>query len=323
MLKMKTAIGIIVLVVVVGSILIVSRQENPVTQPTGETKKIDVIASFYPLAFIAKQVGGEAVVVSDMTPSGAEPHDFEPSPRDIARVYDADFFLYHGAGLDPWAERIASEAMQEGVVTVKAVDTIPASQVRRIEEEAGDHVEEEDNDHGRVDPHVWLSPQLLIPIVTAVRDQLIALDPAHEASYAMNSDRLIGDLTNLHAQFLTELAQCQTRTVIASHDAFGYLGEAYDLDVIAISGLSPEDEPTPARLAEVSRLAKEKKVTTIFFETLVSPRLAQTVARESGLTTAVLNPIEGLAQEDSERGDTYLSLMQHNLSALKTALVCQ
>jgi zinc transport system substrate-binding protein len=248
----------------------------------------DVVASFYPLAWVAEQVGGDNVNVSNLTPTGAEPHDAELTARDVERIRSADFVLYLGEGFQPAVEDAVEGA--DGVVVDLLEDTV------------GD------------DPHVWLDP---------VRFEAMAKRTADALGDSADATDLVGRLEALDEEFETGLADCRRRELVTSHDAFGYLARRYDLKTVPIAGISPEAEPTPMQLESVIRQVKASKATTVFFETLLSPRLAETVARETGARTDVLNPIEGLTEQELERGETYLTVMRDNLEALRKALECR
>jgi zinc transport system substrate-binding protein len=263
---------------------------NSAAGPTG-AKQL-VVAGFYPLAFAADEVGGRRVQVTNLTPPGAEPHDLEVSPIDVAELHQADLVLLLGRGFQPQLE----EAAGDGDNVLRLLDTSDLD-VR-----------------ANGDPHVWLDPVRYAKIVVRIGEALGAQRAA---------DALAGRLQTLDGEYRRGLSDCARRDVVTSHEAFGYLAERYGLRQIAITGLSPEAEPEPARLQEVVDLVRRRGVTTIYFETLVSPRIAETVARETGAATAVLNPIEGLTEAESAHGDDYFSLMRKNLDALRAGLGCR
>lgn len=260
--------------------------------------RIEVVAAFYPLAYAAEQVGGRNVDVRNLTPPGAEPHDIELSPRDVGRVRSADVVLMLGDRFQPALERAAKDA--DGTV-VDLLSDLPLLAPSAVEE-GGSH-----------DPHVWLDP---------VRYERIAARVAREipGGSAQSFDTR---LRALDAEFENGLADCERHTIVTSHAAFAYLARRYGLKQVAISGLSPEIEPAPRALEGVVREVRRSGATTVFFETLVSPRLAETVAREAGARTAVLNPIEGLTEEQAKAGTDYVSVMRENLRALREALGCR
>jgi zinc transport system substrate-binding protein len=260
--------------------------------------RIEVVAAFYPLAYAAEQVGGRNVDVRNLTPPGTEPHDLELSPRDVGRVRSADVVLMLGDRFQPALERAAKDA--DGTV-VDLLSDLPLLGPSAVEE------------RGSHDPHVWLDPGRYERIVARVTREI-------RGASAQSFDRR---LRALDAEFEDGLADCERRTFVTSHAAFAYLARRYGLKQVAISGLSPEIEPAPRALEAVVREVRRSGATTVFFETLVSPRLAETVAREAGARTAVLNPIEGLTEEQAKTGADYFSLMRKNLRALRGALGCR
>ena len=273
-----------------------------------------VVASFYPLYEFAREVAGSTARVVSLVPPGVEPHDWEPSPQDVARVGTARLFVYNGAGLDPWASRLVDPSTSK-VPSVKATEGIPllsASSAARVGGKSS-----------RPDPHVWLDPVLARSMVETIRDALVKADPVHATIYVKNTNRFTARLQALHEAFEAGLRDCARRDVVTSHAAFSYLARRYDLTVIPVMGLAPEAEPSPAELAAIARFARDRKVQYIFFETLVDPRLAETLAREIGAQTLVFNPIEGVTREQQAAGKGYIALMEENLQHLRTALGCR
>jgi zinc transport system substrate-binding protein len=250
----------------------------------------DVVAGLYPLAFAAEQVGGADVAVRNLTAAGAEPHDLELTPRDIEAILGADLALYVGGGFQP--------AVQEAV----ASSDVPAADVL-----AGLDLREGD-------AHVWLDPLRFAQVVERIGTVLGEEVAARE---------LAARLRGLDEELSTGLADCRRRELVTTHDAFGYLAERYGLETIPITGNSPEAEPSPRDLEAVAGLVEERGVTTVFTETLVSPEIAETVAREAGAETADLNPLEGLTEDEVARGEDYFSVMRANLAALREGLGCR
>ncbi len=281
--------------------LSVTACQAPADPQVTPTDQVSVAASFYPLAFFAEQIGGSLVDVTQITPGGIEPHDFEPSPRDIAAIHDAKVFVMNG-GVDAWGDKILPELSEEGVVTVRIEDSFAPAQPS--------------------DPHAWLDPVLAGGYVAHIREALIEADPAYAKTYNGNAEVLIADLTALDARFRSGLENCALREVIVSHDAFRYLALRYNFQTLAIAGLAPDEEPSAKRLAELSDLAEQKGIKHIFFEELVSPALAQTLASEVGATALVLNPLEGLTAEQIAAKENYVSIMNQNLANLRTAMRC-
>lgn len=295
-----------------------NKQPVAITPVVGE--KITVGATFYPLAYLAEQIGGDLVQVINATPVGVEPHDYEPSPRELIKLQQAKVFLINGAGLDPWAEKAAADWKSKGQTVLVMSDTVT---VLPPAEEHGGHEDEDAHNHGAFDPHFWLDPVRARQMSGVIRDALIAADPVNSDAYRTNTINLLQRLSDLHTAFEQGLAQCQSRTVVAAHDAYNYLAKRYNLEMHAIAGLSPDAEPSARRLAELTDLVKTEGISTIFFETLTSRQLADTLAREAGVKTAVLNPIEGLTAAEVSAGKNYDILMRENLAQLRLALVCQ
>lgn len=272
---------------------------------------ITVVASFYPLAEFAARVGGDRVRVVNITPPGTEPHEYEPTPLEIAGVYKANLFLYNGNGIDGWADRLADDIRSKGVIVSRMSDQV-------------DVLETDTDDEGEAyDPHIWLDPRNAQKIIGLTAKLLSDADPDGAGAYEANRDAYIQTLTELDQAYRSGLEQCASRTIVTTHNAFRYLARQYALDTEYILGLSPDEDPSPRRLAEIADLAKVRGIKVIFFETLVSPKIAQTIANEIGAETLVLNPLEGLTEEELRAGKSYVSVMLENLSNLKTALTCQ
>lgn len=293
------------------------------------SERITVAASFYPLAEFARNVAGDHAEVTTITPAGTDPHEYEPSPRDIATVQEADLFIFNGEGQDPWAERLTRELQEKGVKTMHMTEYFTLMEGMEEDHEEEDHDEHEDeheegDDHAHErDPHIWLDPTLAIQEVELIREALVEIDPANAENYEANAAAYIVELETLDSEFRETLASCQKQDIITSHAAFGYMAERYGFNQIAIAGLSPEQEPSPRKLAEIADMAEEKNIRYIFFETLVSPRISETLANEIGAETLLLNPIEGLTQEQITAGENYATVMRGNLTNLATALECE
>ncbi len=288
-----------------------------------DSAKVQVAAAFYPLQFVAERVGGDLVDVTGLTKPGVEPHDLELSINQTAALQSADVILSEH-GFQPAVDDAIEQDVKGAVVDVeKTVELRPAEEGgdehgHEDEDEAASG--EDEHDHGEFDPHFWHDPALMADYAEAVSAALAKADPDNAETYAANAKTLTADLTKLDGEFRTGLAQCKIKEVVVSHDAFTYL-DKYGLEFEPIAGLTPDAEPNPAQLAAIGEHAKEHGVTTIFSERLVSPALADTLAGDLGLKTAVLDPIEGLSA-DTE-GEDYLSLMRQNLDALKAANGCQ
>ncbi|WP_406203063.1 MULTISPECIES: metal ABC transporter substrate-binding protein [unclassified Streptomyces] len=284
----------------------------------GNTDKFDVVASFYPMAFLAEQIGGSHVNVSSLTEPGQEPHDLEISARQRAQLEDSDAALYL-KGLQPSVDEAIGQA---------GLDTkIDAATLTKLEdhgdvehEHAGEHAEEEHSEEEghALDPHVWLDPVKYAEIAKGVGAAFEKADPDHAADYKKNTDALVKKLDGLNTQFADGLKDTRTKVFFTNHAAFTYLAERYGLTQEAIAGVDPDSEPSPARIKELQKEAKADGVTTVFYETLVSDKTAKTLADDAGLKTDVLDPLEGIT--DKSKGDDYFQVMEANLKALQTAL---
>jgi zinc transport system substrate-binding protein len=278
--------------------------------------RLPVVAAFYPLQFLAERIGGDRVTVTNLVKPGAEPHDLELRPRQVAQLADARLVV-HLAGFQPALDdAIATEARKRALDVATVAPLVPAPSGAGDETDEG---HEESRPGVGLDPHVWLDPVRFAAIADAVADRLVTIDPAGAAGYRSRATALRGDLAALDNGYAAGLANCARHEIVTSHAAFGYLATRYRLNQLPISGRSPDEEPTPQHIAAVADLARRHGVTTIFFETLVSPKIAQTLAREAGARVEVLDPIEGL--EPGSAGD-YLSVMRANLGKLRQALGC-
>lgn len=286
----------------------------------GNGDKLKVVASFYPMVEFTKQVAGDHAEVEGLIPSGAEPHDWEPTPKDVVAIQDADLFVYNGM-VEGWVEKTLESAKNEKRIDVRAIDGIELIE-GSDEHEEEEHEEEEHEDEGEhpLDPHVWLSPTLAQQEVRHIQAGLERADPDNKDNYKKNADAYIEKLKALDEKFKQDLSNSKHKEFITQHAAFGYLAKDYGLTQVPIAGLSPEQEPSPEEMADVVAFAKEHEVKTIFFETLVDPKIAQTIADEIGAKTDVLNPLEGLTEEDMSNGLDFIKIMENNLAGLVKAL---
>ncbi|MFF9160489.1 metal ABC transporter substrate-binding protein [Streptomyces longwoodensis] len=285
----------------------------------GNTDKFDVVASFYPMAFLAERIGGDHAHVTSLTQPGQEPHDLEISAKQTARLQDSDAVLY----LKNLQPSVDDAVAQSGVRT--KIDAASLTSLEKHGNEVGGHAAEHDEHEGSdegessgLDPHIWLDPVRYAQVAEGVGAAFAKADPGHAADYRKNTADLVRELNALNTEFTTGLATARTKVFLTTHAAFGYLAERYGLTEEAINGLDPESEPSAARVKELEKLAKADGVTTVFYETLVSDKTAKTVAKDAGLRTDVLDPIEGITKKS--RGQDYLQVMRANLTALKTAL---
>jgi zinc transport system substrate-binding protein len=278
---------------------------QPSSEPgTADPPPLHVVAAFYPFQFIAERVAGDRATVTSLTEPGAEPHDVELKPSQVASLAEANLVVY---------EKSFQAAVDEAVTQSGNPNVIDTATVVPLQPLA-------DSEDDQLDPHVWLDPTNMIKITDAVRDKLAAVDPGHAGDYTERAAGLTQDLTKLDQSFAAGLKSCQREDFITTHAAFGYLASRYHLNQIGVSGISPDAEPSPARIAEISDIALEHEITTIFSETLVSPAVAESIADDLGLRTDVLDPIEGITPES--RGQDYLAVMDANLAALQKANGC-
>jgi len=277
--------------------------------------KVAVTAAFYPLEYAAERVGGDHVDVSSLTKPGAEPHDVELTPQDVAGLGEADLVIYE-KGFQPAVDDAVSQVDGAKALDVSAtVDlSVPAA------DDGHDHAGE-GHEHGGTDPHFWLDPTRYAKAVEAVAERLAQVDPAHATAYRENATAFVGELVSLDKDFASTLATCTSRDLVTGHAAFGYLADRYDLHQEGIAGLSPDAEPDAASITEMVAHIKEHGVRTVYAETLVSKDLTETVAREAGATVAVLDPIEGIT--DASAGKDYLEVMRANLATLKEGQGCR
>lgn len=268
---------------------------------SGEGGPLQVAASFYPLQWVTAQVAGEHAEVSSLTPPGTEPHDLELGPRQVATIGEADLVVYLDGFQPAVDEAVAQEAGDSALDVTDPADLV----------ETG----------GTVDPHFWLDPTRLADVADAVGQRLGEVDPEHAATFTDGAAEVRAELEALDAELAEGLAGCAGSDLVTSHTAFGYLAARYDMEQVGITGLSPESEPSPKALAEVADFVADNDVRTIYSETLVSPEVARTLARETGVRTAVLDPLEGLSSESS--GEDYLSVMRANLAVLQDGQACR
>jgi zinc transport system substrate-binding protein len=271
--------------------------------------RTEVVGAFYPMAWLAERVGGNDVTVSTLTKPGTEPHDLELTPRQVVDVGRAKYVVYV-KGIQPAVDdAVEQHAKDHALDAAGVVKTLPATAAEPGEE----------GHTTSYDPHIWLDPSRLATVATTLGDRLAAIDPGHAADYRANATSVAAELTVLDREFRDGLKACARKTIVTSHAAFGYPADRYGLTQIPIAGIDPQSEPSPKRLAELTGEVRANKASTIFTETLVSPKVAQTLATEAGVRTATLDPVEGVAEGTR---DDYLSIMRRNLATLRTALDC-
>lgn len=269
--------------------------------------KLKVVTSFYAMYDFAEKIGGDKVSVINMVPAGIEPHDWEPAASDITNLEKAQVFIYNGAGMEHWVDTVLDSLSNKELVITEASSGIILQK---------GHSEEE----GTYDPHVWLNPENAKSEMNNIKDAFIKADPNNEAYYSENYETYTAKLDALDKKYKETLTALENKDIIVAHEAFGYLCNAYGLNQVGIEGLSPDSEPDPSKMEEIIQFAKDNKVKVIFFEELVSPKVAETIAKEVGVKTDVLNPLEGLSEDDIKAGGDYFSVMETNLTSLAEAL---
>lgn len=291
------------------------------------SEKIKLATTIFPVYEFARNIGGDRVEVYNLLPPGAEPHHWEPNPRDLIRINDAQLFVYCGAGLEPWVESILKNTDRSRLTVVdtsKGVQLLEGGGDRHDEsqsggvEDSGVHQKEE-HDHSGTDPHIWLDPANAGIMVDNILEGLVQADPAGKEYYTENAKKYRASLADLDGRYRDALAGAGQKHLVVSHDAFGYMAHRYGLEQLSIRELSADSEPSPARMAEIVGLVKKYRIKYIFSETMISPAVSEAIAREAGVKTLVLNPIDGLSEKEIAGGKSYLSIMEENLSNLKIA----
>ncbi len=283
--------------------------------------KLKVYTTIYPLYDFTVNVGGDKVHVRNLVPPGAEPHEWEPAPRQLADILDGNVFIYCGAGLEPWIDKGLNNIDHSKLVVVDASACI---ELREISDNEDNHEHGNKNKEkysaDKVDPHIWLDPLMAKQIVNNIKDGLAEADPANRDYYEANAAKYRAELDLLHNDYINSLENAPRKSFVTSHAAFGYLANRYGLKQISIRGISPEVEPTPSRIAEIIKLVKKENIDYIFFESMVNPKVSEVIAAEAGADVMVLNPLGSLTQNEINAGKNYLSVMRENLANLKLAL---
>lgn len=289
--------------------------------------KINVVTSFYPLYDFATMIGGGHVHVVNAVPSGVEPHDWTPKSKDITSINKANLFVYQGAGFEGWVHEVLESKKKDAkVIVVEAssgLDLIPSSHDHEEEHKGKEEKKKDEHGHGEesaYDPHSWLSPVNAKKMAENVKNGLVQADPAHQADYEANYKKLTERLDQLDGKFKEALSKVSKKEIVVSHEAFAYLCRDYGLTQKAIMGLAPDSEPTAQDMKEINAFIRENQVKYIFFEELVSDKLAKTLANDAKIETLVLNPLEGLTDEQTKAGEDYFSIMEKNLQNLVKAL---
>ena len=287
-----------------------SKEKTEVENTEG---KIKIYTSIYPLYDFAKKVGGDKVDVTNLVPAGTEPHDWEISTNDIVNLEKANMLIYNGAGIENWTDKVINTLDNKDIVYVKTSEGLDIHKV--AEEDSHSHEEDRQN-HRSYDPHTWLSIKNAKKEMGNIKNALVKYDSENADYYEENYETYAKKFDELDKKYSDTLGSIEDKTIIVAHEAFGYLCEEYDIEQVGIEGLTPDSEPDPARMSQIIKFAKENNVKTIFFEELVSPKVAQTIANEIKAKTAVLNPLEGLTEEQINNDEDYFTIMEQNLEAL-------
>lgn len=295
---------------------------------TPQPTKIKVVASVYPVYEFVRQVGGDKVEIDLLVPAGAEPHEWEPSAKDLVKVKNAKLFFFHGANFEHWIGKVVAKDVLGATAAVEISKGIelkagtPHSHNHSHDHGEHKHTDNNKSDHteGEIDPHVWLDPVLAQQEVSTIAEALAAVDTANAAYYRENAINYNQELQKLHEEYQSSLQNVKQRTIITTHAAFGYLAARYRLEQVAIMGLSPDAEPTPEKMADIIKVCRERQINYIFSETIVSSKLAETLAKEAGAKVLVLHPVDAVTPDEAKQGKDYLTLMRENLANLKQAL---
>ncbi len=340
----KTIIGVIIGVMVIGGLIALAMAQNN-TDSTDSSEGLQVATSFYPLEFALERITGDLGRVTNIG-ANKDPHDFEPTTRDILALQSADVVVLQGAEFEPWSDSVKAQLESEGVPVIIATADISLGENEHKHEHGDEHQHEEnhdeheheeyekrehgheeekhehedvhdDHDHGALDPHTWLDPVLFSETVEHLTEEIVQLDPDNAATYRSNAEQLMSELMSLNTDYSNRLANCQLDEVIISHDAFGYVADRYEFTVHTITGLSTQDTPSATTLAEL-RAEAEEGIGAILLEQNSVTAYGETLARETGLQTLSISPIA----YNVPSGEDYLSLMQANLDTFATALRC-
>ncbi len=292
---------------------------NKESQPPA---RLTVYTSIYPMYDFTQKIGGNRVNVINIVPTGADPHSFEPSTKLLAELTKARLFIYNGAGMEHYLEKLQEAVKGSPLVLVETSAGLDL--IKGEHEDKHDHHKEfEKHDHSGLDPHTWLSPRNAIQQGEKIFQALIQADAVNKDYYEKNYQAFKEELAKLDLAYKETLAKCKKKEIVVSHDAFGYLARDYGLKQLPVRGLSPHAEPTPGKIKEIINIVKKNKINYIFFETLVSPKVSETIARETNTQILILNPVGGLTEQELQAGKDYFSIMLDNLETLKIALEYQ
>lgn len=309
-MKAKKIILLLVLTFIMLFSVACSKNNNSKDEDNG---KIKIYTSIYPLYDFTNKIGGDKVVVSNLVPPGTEPHDFELSTSDLVNLEKADMLIYNGAGIESWSDKVINSLENKNIVYVKSSKGLDIHK-------ASSKKEKNNHNHANVDPHTWLNIKNAQKEMENIKNALVKRDPDNKEYYEKNYKTYAKKFEELDSKYKETLDKIPNKSIIVAHEAFGYLCDEYDIKQVAIEGLTPDSEPDPARMSKIIKFAKENNIKTIFFEELVSPKVAETIAKEVGAKTEVLNPLEGLSEEDINNNKDYFSVMEDNLQVIYESL---
>ncbi|HWR41507.1 metal ABC transporter solute-binding protein, Zn/Mn family [Sporomusa sp.] len=317
-------IKVLFMAIIILGVMLVSGCGQKAAAPgdsAAQTPKMKVLASVYPVYEFVRQVGGEKVEVAMLVPAGAEPHEWEPSAKDLVNVKNAKLFFFHGANLEHWVAKVTAKDVIGSTTPVEVSKNIKLQEGRAHSHDAKHEEKVKHEEEDETDPHVWLDPLLAQKEVTNIAEALAVTDPANANYYRENAVKYNTELQKIHEEYQNGLQNAKSRIIVTNHAAFGYLAARYNLEQVAIMGLSPDAEPTPEKMADIVKLCREQQVKYIFSETIVSPKVAETLAKEAGAKVLVLHPLDALTPDELKQGKNYLTLMSENLTNLKLAIV--
>lgn len=284
---------------------------------------MSVTTTIYPLYSIAKEVGADKINLQNLIPFGVEAHGFDPNPSEIAKLSKSDLFITSSDSMEPWKDKIVKSLKIEQ----KVFDMSNHVKLREIKEEV--HHEEENehqhhtHEHEGIDPHYWVSLNNYILMTEAITKLFIEKDTQNKDFYIQNSNNYLTKIKALKNKYDSTLATCTNKKILVNHDAFGYFADDYNVKQYTISGMSPEDKPSAKQIAELINLVKNEKINTVFFEEFASPKVAQTIAKETNIKIDTLRPAENISKEENSKGYGYIQIMEDNLEKLKFAMDCK
>ncbi|KJS80779.1 MAG: hypothetical protein JM58_18310 [Peptococcaceae bacterium BICA1-8] len=315
---MKRFVVAILFFLLLASVFAYTKTNNLSVLGEAENKLV-VKTTSYPLYFFTEKIVGDKLDIQCIIPPGVEPHSWEPTPGDLVKLEKTDLLIYNGAGLEEWIIEITNILENKRLILVDASIGLNLIQYEEDEHEHSDELISS-HDQEEYDPHIWLDPVNSQKIVINILEAIIKIDSHNKEFFEANAHQLVLDLQELDETYRKELKETKRKEFVVNHAAFGYLANRYGLNQIAVMGINPHIEPTPRKLAELVNLLREHNLKYVFTETMVSSRVAEVLAYETGLSTRVLNPLGNLTKDDILAGKDYFTIMHENLFLLKEAL---